>query len=146
MGRIDDFWQGKNYLMYGFSRDPKSFGRLIYRKLTQVGVKLTPIRKDIDEIDSIKMTESPAGIPDEVDGAYIAVNPKAAPEILEELKENGINRVFLQLGAFNKDIINQLEESGFEYETGCALTRFDKMGFPHSTHRWVAKTLGGMKI
>ena len=60
-------------------------------------------------------------------------NPQARREKAEEVKEK------------TEDIIEKAKNEGFDYETGCALTRFDKMGFPHSTHRWVAKTFGGMK-
>ena len=145
MGRIDDFWKGKKFLMYGYSRDPKSIARLIYNKVSGAAVEFVPVRKDIGEVDGIKMVNSPTEAGEGIDGAFIVVGVKNVPPILEELKQNGINRVFLQIGAYNRETLDTMEEMGFDYETGCALTRFDGMGFPHSTHRWVARRFGGMK-
>ncbi len=131
--------------MYGFSRDRKSIARQIYRLLTGNGIEMIPVRRDIGEIDGVRMVNSANEAGGEIDGAFVVVNIANVPQVIEELRENGINRVFLQIGAFNREIIDKLEDMGFEYETGCVLTRFDNMGFPHSTHRWLAKTFGGMK-
>ena len=145
MGKINNFWSGKRFLMYGFSRDRKSIGRAIYNLLVDSGIELIPVRKDIDEIDGVRMLNGPTEAGGVVDGAFVMLNAKGVPGVLEELAANGIKRAFFQIGAFNAEVRKQAEEMGFDYETGCALTRFDRMGFPHSTHRWAAKTFGGMK-
>jgi predicted CoA-binding protein len=145
MARIDNFWNGKRYLFYGFSRKPKSIAREVYKKLTGGGIEFIPIRKDPDEIDGVRMVGDVSKVEGNIDGAFIIVNPKNTIGILDELHDAGIKRIFLQIGAYNKDITEKVELEGFEWETGCALMRFDKMGFPHSTHRWVAKRFGGMK-
>jgi predicted CoA-binding protein len=145
MGLIKDFWNGSRYLFYGFSRNPKSIAREIYRKLTEAGLEFIPVRNDIDEIDGIRMTGDIASAGGDIDGALLIVSAKSSIQIMDELKERKINRVFFQIGAYNKEVIEKAKNEGFDFETGCALTRFDRMSFPHSTHRWMAKTFGGMK-
>lgn len=145
MTQINYFWSGKRYLFYGFSRKKGAMSRMMYRKLIDAGIELIAVSKDIDEIDGVKMLPDASRVEGEVDGAFIVVNAKNTTGILDELIANNINRVFFQIGAYNKEVTQKAEEMGFEWETGCALMRFDSMGFPHSTHRWMAKTFGGMK-
>ena len=145
MTQINNFWNGKRYLFYGFSHKKSSIARQIFKKLGESGVEFIPIRKNADEIDGVKMLPDASRVEGEVDGAFIVVNTKNALGILDELAANNIKRVFFQIGAYNKEFAQKAEEMGFDWDTGCALTRFDKMGFPHSNHRWKTKKFGGMK-
>ncbi len=63
-------------------------------------------------------------IPEEVDMVNLVVRSNMGIDIVKEMKELGLEHVFIQPGASSKEILDYCEENNIEVIRGCVLAEY----------------------
>jgi len=102
MESLDAFFNPQSVAVIGVSRNPNKVGSIIFRYLTESGLKLYPINPNLDEFMGYKAYPSVKDVPDEIDLAVIAVPSKVVPEVLRDCVEKGIRGVIIISAGFGE--------------------------------------------
>jgi len=82
-------------------------------------------------------------LPEKVDAVYIAINKKSVSKMVDEAIAYGAKKVWLQYGAFDKNIIEKCENAGLETYAGCLMMFIPDAGGIHSFHRFLYELFKG---
>ncbi len=94
------------------------------------------IAKLLDEKDHVVYKVDPRGcsdsevlkslkeIPDDVDMVNLVVSPDKGIDIVKEMKELGLEKVFIQPGASSKEILDYCSNNDIEVIRGCVLAEY----------------------
>jgi len=102
MKSLDAFFNPQSVAVIGVSRNPNKVGSIIFRYLTESGLKLYPINPNLDEFMGHKAYPSVKDVPDKIDLAVIAVPSKVVPEVLRDCVEKGIRGVIIISAGFGE--------------------------------------------
>ena len=103
---IKDFLNQKSFAVAGsFSNETKVAWR-IFKSLKKRGYEVYPVNPRITEVEGVKCYSSVKDIPTSIDVVNIVTPPKITANIIKECKEMSINRVWIQPGAENEEVIN----------------------------------------
>ncbi|MEW6623642.1 MAG: CoA-binding protein [Bacillota bacterium] len=134
---METFFQEFNsFAILGLSRKPKHFSRGAYEFLKSQGYSLYPINPHAENIDGIKCYKNLADIPTEVQGAIFFTKPRTTRELLPVCKEKGINHVWLQLGASDKEVLKEAQKLQLNAINSCVYLHHPNSKFPHNIHRF----------
>ncbi len=104
---IKDFIRKENvFAVIGVSRDPAKYGHQVYKDLKEAGYVVYPVNPNIDKVLGDPCYHSLSELPEKPDIVDIVVPPKVTEKIIEECKELGIERVWLQPGSESEHAIN----------------------------------------
>ena len=107
LSQIDNFLKNDTFLMYGVSRNKQKFGNVIFKELTQKGLKIFPIHREMDVFENQRCYKNLSELPEKPNAAIICTKPEKTAEILEELKNYGIQNIWLQRGSADEDIMQK---------------------------------------
>jgi len=104
---IKDFLRKQNvFAVVGVSRDPAKYGHQVYKDLKEAGYVVYAVNPNIDEVLGDRCYHSLSDLPEKPDVVDIVVPPKVTEKIVEECKELGIERVWMQPGSESEYAIN----------------------------------------
>ena len=113
--RIDDFLDKKNvFAVVGVSRSPAKYGHQVYKDLKEAGYRVEAVNPAIDKIMGDPCYPSLSKLPEKPDVVNIVVPPKVTEKIVEECKELGIKKVWMQPGSESKKAIRFCNKNGIE--------------------------------
>lgn len=136
----DEFFQAEGFVIYGLSPNRKTFAHSIKDELAKRGKSIYPIdRSGQTGFADLKSIGSKA------DRAIIAMSPKNTASVVNELTAAKIDKVFLQQGSYNKEVLAKFKDSGFQVYTGCAMMYMTNAVFIHRFHRFLYELFGGSK-
>jgi uncharacterized protein len=103
------------YLTSGASQDPKKYGNIILRWYINHSLPVYPINPTASTIESLSVTKSISDLesPSTTSLSFLTP-PQITLKSLQEASKNGVQRVWLQPGSFDKDILAEAESMGFE--------------------------------
>lgn len=112
------------------SRNPEKYGHQVYKDLRGAGYTVYPINPNANEVlgdkcySDLKNKDLPK-IPDVVD---IVVPPRITEEIVEQCKDLGIRKVWMQPGSESEKAINFCKENGMDVLYGvCVMVQRAKL-------------------
>jgi predicted CoA-binding protein len=136
----DEFFAAKEFVMYGLSPNRKTFAHAIKEEMEKRGQKIFAIdrsgKSGFADIHSL---------PQKVDRAIVALSPKNTASVINELVDAKIGKVFLQQGSYNKEVLAEFKDRGFQVHTGCAMMYMTNAIFVHRFHRFLYELFGGSK-
>jgi len=140
---VEDFLSEQKIAVVGISRSKNKFGNAIYRELKKKGYALFPVNPNMDEFEGDKCFSSLSSVPEQVDALIINIPPKNTKAIVEEAKNVGIKKIWMQQGSESEEAIKFCNENNIEVITGeCILMFAEPAAFFHRAHRWVNKITG----
>jgi hypothetical protein len=116
------------YAVVGASRDPKKYGHIVLKDLLDAGFDAVPINPNADSILGKNTYPSIADV-EGIDVVVLVVPPDAAKNVLKEMKQKGIRKVWLQPGSESADIINYCLDNDIDCIHGmCIMMQRRKKG------------------
>jgi len=104
---IKEFLKKENvFAVVGVSRNPAKYGHQVYKDLKEAGYTVYPVNPNIDEIFGERCYNSLSELPEKPDVVDTVVPPVVTEKIVEECKELGIERVWMQPGSESEHAIN----------------------------------------
>lgn len=105
----------KNWAVIGVTAKKDRYGYKIWKKLKEHGYKVYGTNPNYEEIEGEKIYHSIKDIPDKIDVVDMVVSPKLGIDVLDEIKELGVEYVFFQPGTYNSEVIDKASKLGFKY-------------------------------
>ena len=104
---IKEFLKKENvFAVVGVSRNPAKYGHQVYKDLKEAGYTVYPVNPNIDEIFGERCYHSLSELPEKPDVVDTVAPPVVTEKIVEECKELGIERVWMQPGSESEKGIN----------------------------------------
>jgi len=143
---IESFKGDKNIALIGISTNKQKFGNALLHELTKKGYTVFPLHPLLAEVEGIKCYPDVKTLPDFVTNLILVVNPLATGQIIPQLKDSPIQRVWMHRGAGKGSgsaaAIEACKENGLEVVHGfCPMMFFSPSGI-HSFHFWLRKKFG----
>jgi uncharacterized protein len=99
----------------GASQDPKKFGNIILKWYINHNLPVDPINPTASTIEALEVKKSISALeaPSSTSLSFLTP-PQITVKSLQEASRNGVQRVWLQPGSFDKAVLNEAESLGFE--------------------------------
>jgi predicted CoA-binding protein len=107
---IDDFVSSKRIAVLGMSRSGKKFGNMAGKELKAKGYEVFAVHPDVSEIDGFTCYPDLRSLSGKIDGVWISIPPKNVPPVLEEAAEIGLKNIWLQQGAWSKEVQETIDK------------------------------------
>lgn len=142
---IEDFISSKKIAIVGMSRSEKKFGNMACRELRSKGYDIFPVHPEAKEIEGIACYPNLQALDGKVDALWIAIPPKNVPLVLEEAAKIGLKKIWLQQGAWSKEVQNSIDQLGLQViSKKCILMYAPPVRSFHKFHRAVKGIFGGL--
>ena len=105
----------------GASDNPDKFGHTIYRDLKRKGYRIFPVNPNRDTVDGDRAYPKIQALPETPDIVNIVVPPEAALAVAQECLRLGLINLWLQPGAESREVLDYLQENGFNYIAGACI-------------------------
>ncbi len=140
---VDDFISQEALAVVGVSRDPKKFGSAVYADLKTKGYRVYPVNPKAESIEGERCYPNLSALPEKVGGVIIVVPPQETIKVVQEAKQAGIRRVWMQQGAELQEAVRFCEENGIQAVAGECIFMFVRpAAFFHRMHAWVWGVMG----
>ena len=142
---IDRFLTSKTLAVVGVSSKRRGFGYTAYNDLKGKGYRVYPVNPCTKNIDGAQCFPGVQSLPEKVDGVVLVVPPARTEQVVCEIAQAGIDRVWMQQGAESDGAIRFCEDHGITVVHGQCIMMFAKpTALPHRVHRWVRKVTGSL--
>jgi len=140
---IDQFVSSKRIAIVGMSRSGKKFGNIAAQELMKKGYEIYPVHREADEIDGLACYPSLKSLNGKIDAVWISTSPKNVPELLEEASLIGLKNVWLQQGAWSKDVQKVIEQLNLPVVSNkCIMMYAPPVKSMHKFHRTIKGIFG----
>jgi predicted CoA-binding protein len=102
------------YAIVGASNNTEKYGHRVLKDLYSDGYKVIPVNLREKEILGLKAYENLSQIPEKIDVAVLIIPPLAALEVLKDVAELKINKVWLQPGSESAEAIPFCNQNDIE--------------------------------
>lgn len=138
------FFQSKAIALTGFSRNPKSFSRLIYNALTDRNFVVYPVNPNFNGDDSIRVYPSLSQVPVDVDAVYILNHKKTSFQIAREAASLGIRKIWIHTKCNSAEAREIEKKYGISMIMGeCFFMWAEPVKGVHRFHRFIRTLFGG---
>lgn len=142
---IEEFISSKKIAIVGISRSEKKFGNMASKELRSKGYEIYPVHPEVSEIEGIACYPSLLSLEGKIDALWIAIPPRKVPKVLEEAAEIGLKRIWLQQGAWSKDVQHCIDRLGLPViSKRCILMYAPPVKSFHKFHRTIKGIFGGL--
>ena len=104
-----------SFAVVGATDRPGKYGGIIYRDLKRKGFEVFAVNPYRDEVDGDTCWPTVDEIPETPTMAVLVVPARRGLQVLEDCARAGVKRVWVQPGASSPELIEALEEGGFDY-------------------------------
>jgi predicted CoA-binding protein len=119
---ISDFVNRRVWAVVGASADPSKFGNRVFRSLRNAGYVVFPVNPKGGELEGTTVYPTLAELPKEPDVIDIVVPPSITEQIVREVQELGLDRVWMQPGAESTAAIDYCQAHDIQVVHGaCAM-------------------------
>ena len=140
---IDDFLSQKKLAVVGVSRKKEKFGNTIFRELKKKEYRVFPVNVNTHTVEGVSCYPDLKSLPESVGGAVIVVPPEKTEQVVQDAKEAGITRIWMQSGAHSDTAVNFCKENNMTVVANeCILMFAEPVGFWHKIHRGIWKLFG----
>jgi len=142
---IDEFVNSKRIAIVGMSRSGKKFGNYACKELKSRGYEIVPVHPEADEIDGLTCSPDLKSLAGKIDGVWISIPPLKVPAVLEDAAEIGMKNIWLQQGAWSKEVQKKIDELELSVVTKkCILMYAQPVHSFHKFHRTIKGIFGGL--
>jgi predicted CoA-binding protein len=143
---IEKFVCDKNVALIGVSLDKNKFGNYLLHELTKNGYTVFPVHPTMTNVEGIKCFSDVKTLPDFVTNLILVVNPAVTEQLVFQLDDSLIQRVWMHCGAgkgaASMVAIEACNAIGIEVVYGfCPMMFFSPSGV-HRLHFWLRKKFG----
>lgn len=103
--------ENNKYAVIGVSKNPEKYGHKVFKDLIGAGWDVYPVNPNETEILGHKVFPKVSEINDKIDVVIFVVPPKVTLDVLKEIKEIGINNVWLQPGSESLEAIQYCKDN-----------------------------------
>jgi len=143
---IKKFVSDKNIALIGVSKDKQKFGNALLTELTKKGYFVFPVHPTLEEVNGIKCYSGIETLPDHVSNLILVVKPEITGQIIPQLKDSSIQRVWMHRGAgkgsASAPAVEACKEIGIEVVYGFCPMMFLAPSGIHSFHFWLREKFG----
>lgn len=140
---VENFLAQKKIAVVGVSRTKTKFGNTIYKELKQKGYNVYAVNPHTSTFDDDPCYTNLLSLPEKVDAVIICIPPAQTEAVVEQAKEAGIYKVWMQQGSQSEAAEKFCKENGIDYISNeCILMFAQPTAFIHRAHRWVWGVLG----
>jgi predicted CoA-binding protein len=111
----------KTVAVIGASSDRRKYGNKALRAFRNQGYRVVPINPHEPEVEGEKAFASVLDYPDPIDAATVYVPPDTGVQILEQLAEKGIAKVWLNPGADAPGVVKRARALGLNAVRECSI-------------------------
>jgi predicted CoA-binding protein len=141
--KIKDFVALKRVAVVGVSRNEQKMGNAIYTELKENGYEVYGVNPQLSEIKGDKCFASISDLAGKVNGALIAVSPKASAQVIRDAVAAGITKIWLNQGSQSVEASKVSRELGVSpIEGKCIFMYAGGVKSVHGFHRFIAKLIG----
>ncbi|ADQ13803.1 CoA-binding protein [Halanaerobium hydrogeniformans] len=115
----------KNWAVVGATDKKNKFGYKIYKKLKNHNYNVYPVNPNLETIDGDQCYPDLASVPVEIDVVDMVVNPRIGIKVMENIKTEGINYVWLQPGTRSSQIRDFAKNNKITIVESCVLINLD---------------------
>ena len=109
---IKEFLKKENvFAVVGVSGNPAKYGHQVYKDLKEAGYVVYPVNPNIDKVLGDRCYHSLTELPEKPDVVDTVVPSSVTEKTVEECKELGIERVWMQPGSESEHAIRFCEEN-----------------------------------
>jgi predicted CoA-binding protein len=102
------------YAIVGASNNPQKFGNIVLKDLKSAGFNVIPVNLHEEQIEGLQVYKSLSDIPGKVDVVVTIVPSQVTLEVIEQAKQLGIGRVWMQPGSENQQAVEVCEQAGIK--------------------------------
>jgi len=140
--KIDRFMACKKFALAGVSRSKHKFGNTIFKELRKMNFDIVPVSPNMDSFEGEKCYRSVKDLPSDVEALVIVTKSEVSLPLLKEAANKGINNIFLQQGAHNKEIIEYAGSNGINLICKHCILMFANPSGIHKFHERISKFFG----
>jgi predicted CoA-binding protein len=119
---ISDFIALRVWAVVGVSQDPAKYGNRIYRSLLASGYQVYPVNPRGGEIDGATVYPSLVALPQTPEVVDLVVPPAVTEQVVQEVKDLGLTRVWMQPGSESETAIAYCRQHGIQVvHDACAM-------------------------
>ena len=93
------------YAIIGASNNKEKYGHKVLRSLYEAGFKVIPINPKSGTILGLKVYENLDLVEDKIDVAVFVIPPNVTEEVIKEVINKNIKKVWLQPGSENENVL-----------------------------------------
>ncbi len=113
--KIKEFLRKENiFAVVGVSRKTAKYGHQVYKDLKEAGYVVYPLNPNIDEVMGDRCYHSLSELPEKPDVVDTVIPPNVTEKTVEECRELGIERVWMQPGSESEHAIRFCEENNIK--------------------------------
>ncbi len=105
----------------GASKNRNKYGNKALRAWIKAGAEAIPVNPHEEEIEGIKCYKSVKDIPGKLEEASFYVPPTIGLTVVNDCKEKGIKKAYLNPGSESEELIKALKEAGIEPIMACSI-------------------------
>jgi predicted CoA-binding protein len=144
-----EFLAQKRIAIVGVTRDTKGWGRTLYDEFKKRGYDTYAVNPNATALQGIQCYPSLSKLPMKVDGVLLAVPPAVTDQVVREVAELGIPRVWMHkgagAGAVSESAIQFCKDKNIAAVYGvCPFMYLHPQGFGHKMHYTFARWFGGL--
>lgn len=140
---VEDFLAQKKIAVVGVSRNKSKFGTTLYHELKKKGYTVYPINPNMNSIEGDACYPDLHSLPEKADGVIVCVSPSQAENVVKDVKDAGINKVWFQLGSQSESAVSFCKENNIDcISDECVLMFAEPTAFFHKAHRWINGLMG----
>ncbi|HNQ34477.1 MAG TPA: CoA-binding protein [bacterium] len=111
---VKEFLGQKNFAVVGSFREKTRYAYLILKDLLARGYEVYPVNPNLDEVEGRPCYKRISDIPFRIDVVDLVTPPPVTEILLEECRQLGIRRVWLQPGAESEKAIEFCHQNGIK--------------------------------
>lgn len=104
--KVDAFRGLKTWAVVGATDNPDKFGFKLYQYLKGHGYRVYPVNPNKSDIMGEKVYPNISALPEVPDAADVVIPPALVMGVLEECKQRGVQKVWLQPGAESQEAVD----------------------------------------
>jgi predicted CoA-binding protein len=108
---ISDFVNRRVWAVVGASQDRSKYGNRVFRSLRDAGYSVYPVNPKGGEVEGSTAYPSLADLPERPEVIDLVVPPPVTELVVEEARELGLSRVWMQPGAESQAAIEYCHEN-----------------------------------
>lgn len=142
---ISEFIGLKRIAVVGMSRSGRKYGNYAAKELVSKGYEIFPVHPEAQEIDHLKCYPTLKSLSGKVEALWISVPPQKVTAILEEAAEMGLKNIWLQQGAWSKEVQQTIDRLNLPVVSKkCILMYAQPVKSVHRFHRTIKSVFGGL--
>ncbi len=115
------------YAVVGASINTKKYGNIVFKKMLKAGIKAIPINPKGGQILGKKVFSSIIEYKDSIDVVVMVIPPQITLEVLKEVKDKGISKIWFQPGSESDLALEYCRKNKIDFvANSCFMVATDK--------------------